>query len=326
MPEWIGGDRRRAPRYEKGQKFGCYSGGKRFLARAVNQGPGGAFLEVERILTPGAVLIVEPLVPDFGGRLPHLVATVAYFNFKPSMGAGVRWIKAICPTGVSDLRKFLQETIELTVPLSEVSRLPVMAEEMPVSYDFATGHLSMERKREEAPKDERVVSLLGVKIKERALDKLGIKDVRVVHSDAPKQKRAIVGEDTSLETRDSSREDPMEAARELEEWMRLKTLGRSINEDVTLAYDGRSVGGKAVSVAEKSVAVMMKMHPPDKGKRVLIQYGVPSGGDRVKVILVTEVSHVIRDRATGEWGMGGRILITNEGDNPGIFKKYLKSL
>jgi len=325
MGFWIGDDRRKKDRADFQEKFRCFVGGKRFTTQTLNVSPGGAFLETDRVIKPGSIMVLEQVKPGYDQRPPHLVAKVLYFAMTPAMGVGLMWIKVISENGIGNLRAFLQEVLGLEIDQFEISKLPVVAEESPVSYDFATGRVRMERVKREK-KEDKIVSMFGIKVSERTMDKMGLSSVKVVHSEAPKQKRAIVDRDDSLHSRVDGTEDPLEAAKQMEEWMRLKRIGKRINAKVVLAYDGKNTKASAHAISSSSMFVQSPDRLPEPGKRILVQFPIETAKRVVKIIIVAELQKSLRDRTSGDWGAALKIVTLNEGDNQGMFKRYIKNL
>lgn len=328
MAKPLGGDKRSTPRDDTSAKFKCFAAGRRFVSDAVNLSSGGAFVQTDRVVRPGTVIILEEAKQGYAEAVPHLVGTVVHFAMAPIMGAGIKWVKAIAPGGLEDLTVLLSELLGVEVPSGELARIPKSAREHPVSYDFASGSLNMERRREPKQESERLVSMFGIKVKEATMDKLGIGDVRVVHSEAPKQKRATIGEDdASLSTRTRNEDvDPLQAARELEDWMRFKRVGKKIDATVLLVFEGKNVEGQALSIASNSVWVQSASEPADLNKRLLIQFPIETAQKVIRIIIVGEVQKKLRNRSRDGWGASIKIVTLNEGDNVGAFKRYIGNL
>jgi len=323
VDSWFGHERRRHDRVESNQSFNCFTAGRRFTAPVADISLGGAFLLVDRVLKPGAVLIMEQAKPDFTGRPAHLVARVLHFSIKPRTGAGLTWVKAIAPAGLPQLQELLMETLGFSIPQNELTRLSVTFQESAVSWDFNLQRVAMERTI--APQQEdKVVSIFGIRVKERAVGKLGLDQVRVVHSEAPKQKRAIIGDDDSLSARDDTTVDPMEAARTLEDWLRFKKSGRAVRDKVIVACGGRSQEALVVSANLNNLFLESPGAFPEKGKRVLIRYPIDTAGTKFDVIVVGEIEKALADRTTGIFGAYVRVVTLNEGSQVGLFKRYVR--
>jgi hypothetical protein len=322
---YLGGTRRKHERRTIDERFKCFSAGRRFLGKVTNISAGGCFLELDRVMHPGTVVIVELASQAYGEKAPHLVGLLVHMVMKPVVGAGIRWVKVVAPGGARQLKQFLTDWLQIELAQSEFGQIPPTAREHPVSYDFATGIISLEKKRE-AKKDDKIVSMFGIKVKDSTMQKLGLADVKVVHSDAPKQKRAVVGEDQSMATRDDEREDPLAAAKELESWLTLKRAGKKIQEQVVMVYEGRNVPAQALSINPTALWVECKDKPPEEQKRLLIQFPVEMAKKTVNVIIVGEVQKRLRNRTHDGWGVSIKIVTFNEGDNVGIFQRYMKNL
>lgn len=325
MSSWIGDDRRKRDRLDCQESFRCFVGGKRFVTQTLNVSPGGAFLETDRVIKPGSVMVLEQAKPGYDERPPHLVAKVLHFVMIPVMGVGLQWVKVISENGIGNLRRFLNDVLGIEIDQFEISKLPVVAEENPVSYDFATGRVRMERVKREK-KEDKIVSMFGIRVSERAMDKLGLSSVKVVHSEAPKQKRAVVDRDESLSTRVEGNEDPSEAARQMEEWIRLKRMGKRINAKVVLVFDGKNVKASALAISSNSMFVQSPERLPEAGKRILVQFPIETAKRVVRIIIVVELKKALRDRTSGDWGGSLKIVTLNEGDNQGMFKRFIKNL
>jgi len=326
MSDRLGGERRKLPRDDTDVKFKCFVSGRRFVAGAVNMGPGGAFIRTDRVVRPGSIIIMELVQTGYAESIPHLVGRIAHFAISPEMGAGVKWVKAIAPGGLSQLRQYLTEVLEIEVPRSEVSRLPVAAEEHPVSYDFASQALNMEKRREPRERSEKIVSMFGIKVKEATMDRLGIGDVRVVHSEAPKQKRATIGDGVSMRSRDEGDIDPLDAAKELEEWMRLKRVGKKVDAEVLMVFEGKNIEGNALSMSANTIWIQSQNEPPDAGKRLLIQFPIELAKKVIRVIIVAEVQKRLINRSRDGWGLSVKVITVNEGDDIGAFNRFLTNL
>ena len=326
MEERFGGDRRKHPRFERGEKFKVFAGGQRHVVKALNQGPGGAFLLVERVIKPGTMVVVEPAVPgQVGTGHPHIVAKVLYFSLSPTIGVGVKWMKAICHEGVSRLRSFLAHTVSIEISDEALQALPAVADELPVSYDFATKKVAIE-KQLAVEKDDRVVSMFGIKVRGGALDRVDNMGVSVIQSEAPRQKRVVMSEDDQFKGREDSREDPLQAAKEMEQRLKILRRRKEINVNVSVLFEGRKYPSRAIAIESKGLYVEAEEPLLAVKKRVLVQFPLELGDDEVPIIIVGEVSKTLRNRATGHYGVDLRIVTVNEGEQPGIFKQYLRSL
>ena len=326
MEDRFGGDRRKQPRFERGEKFKVFAAGQRHVVKALNQGPGGAFLMVERVIKPGTMVVVEPAVPgQVGTGHPHIVAKVLYFSLSPNIGVGVKWMKAICHEGVSRLRSFLAHTVSVEISDEKLVDLPTVAEELRVSYDFATKKVAIE-KRLATEKDDRVVSMFGIKVRGDALDRVDNMGVAVIQSEAPRQKRVVMSEDEQFKGREDSREDPLQAAKEMEQRLKIMRRRKEIRVKVSVLFEGRKYPAFALAIESKGVYVESDDPLPAVKKRVLVQFPLEMGDSEVPIIIVGEVAKALRNRATDQYGVDLRIVTVNEGEQPGIFKQYLKSL
>jgi len=304
--------------------FNCFAAGRRFTVSVADISEGGAFLLVDRVLKPGTVVVLEQAKPNFSGQPPHLVARVAYFAIKPHTGAGLSWVKAIAPAGLGQLKEILMETLGVSIPENELARLPLSFEERTVSWDFALKRVAMERQQAQAPEDK-IVSMFGIRVREQTLEKLGLDQVRVVHSEAPKQKRAIIGDDSNLDARDDVSGDPMEAARVLEDWLRFKKSGRAVRDKVVVAFEGRSTEAVAVSVNLNNIFLESHTPFPEKGKRVLVRYPLAVAGTSIDIIVVGEIERPLTDRTADLHAAYVRVVTLNEGSHVGLFKRYVRA-
>jgi hypothetical protein len=326
MLDWIGGERRREVRVDTEDKFRCFMSGRRFQTSATNISAGGAFVRLDRVVRPQTTLVMELVQEGRTLRSPALVARVVYFTIKPVMGAGVQWLRIVSQDGLSALRSFLRERFEMDVPDAELRRFSSLADqEHPMSFDFKTGILNLEKARDSQRKDK-IVSMFGIKVSERTMDRLGLGNVRFVQSEAPSKKRAVLREEDSLVGRDDSGEDPLEAARRLEEWMRLKRHGRPIDVQVVLAYQGRNVSARAMSISTTYLFVEAPERLPEPGTRLLVRFPVKTATERVPIIIVAEVVKSLRGSRTEEWGSSLKIVTLNEGERIGIFNRYVSTL
>ncbi len=323
MGSWIGHERRKHRRIESSLSFNCFIPGRRFTAPVRDLGLGGAFLLMDRVVKPGTIVVLEQARPDFTGHPPHLVAKVNYFAIKPRPGAGLSWLKAIAPAGLAQLQEFLAETVGFSIPRNELARLPASFQEAAVSWDFVLERVAMERLKQ--AKEDKVVSMFGIRVSEQTLEKLGLDQVRVIHSEAPKQKRAIVGEDDSLDTRDNGTVDPLEAAKTLEEWLRFKKTGRTVRDRVVVAFEGRSMEALAVAISLNYVFLESRSPFPDRGKRVIVRYPIETAGTRVDIIIIGEVEKALVDPTADLRAAYLRVVTLNEGRQVGVFKRYVRT-
>jgi hypothetical protein len=324
MGSWIGHERRKHERLASSQSFNCFAGGRRFTTSVRDVSLGGAFLLVDRVLKPGTIIVLEQAKPDFTGRPAHLVAKVNYFAIKPQTGAGLSWLKAIAPAGLAQLQELLSDTLGFSIPRNELARLPATFQEAAVSWDFNLERVAMERIKQQV-KEDKVVSMFGIRVREQTLEKLGLDQVRVVHSEAPKQKRAIVGDDETLQAREDASIDPLEAARTLEDWLRFKKTGRAVRDKVVVACEGKSMEAVAVSVNLNNIFLESHNPFPEKGKRVLIRYPLDTAGTKIDVIVVGEIEKPLVDRTAELCAAYVRIVTLNEGSQVGLYKRYVRA-
>lgn len=325
--DFFGDDRRKHPRFERGDKFKCFAGGQRFSAVAVNQGPGGAFLETERIFKPGSLVVIEQSSTGYsdGGAKPHIVGKVLYFGFKPTRGIGLEWIKAVSLEGLESLMTFLADYFGVELTEQMVQQLPSAAREMPISFDFNTQRLLVERSLI-AKKDDSMVNLFGVKVRGGALDKLDNMDVKVIASESPRQKRVVMSEEDQYKHRDDSSEDPLEVAKQMEKRHKIIRRRKECKEEVTMLADGQKYEGSAIAVDTSALYVEGSLPFPNIRKRVLVHFPIQAESGAVKIIIVGEIMDSLHNRARQMYGVDVKIITLNEGDKKGIFKEYLRSL
>ncbi len=320
--DWLGGDRRKVERSQEELKFRCFMGGRRFNTVARGSSAQGAFVELDRVVRPGTVLILELLRPGYSQRAPALIGEIVHFSVKPVMGAGVMWRRAVSEDGLVALGRFLSEQFGLAISESEQQRFAGMKNDvLTVAYDFSTGCLSLEKARRTG--GDKIVSMFGIKVSERTMDKLGLGDIRVVQSEAPSKKRAVLRTDPD---ESDWRKDTVEEAKRLEEWTRLKRLGRPVEVPVVLSFDGGNVNGRSASVSNKSLFVQAGHRLPAPGARVLVRFPVRTAQTLHSVIIVGEVQKTLRSLDGSEWGCSLEIVTVNEGENDGIFRRYVETL
>lgn len=114
MVNWA--EKRRHKRFSLLEKFTCYSGGKKLLCLALDQGPGGAFLATSETLPTGAGVIVVP-DEDLEKRSIYLVGQVMRQMEVPRKGLGLKWAYAVGLEGQDALRHFLKDHFK--VPISK---------------------------------------------------------------------------------------------------------------------------------------------------------------------------------------------------------------
>ncbi len=325
MREWIGDERRKDDRAASESRFRCYHSGKRFQATVVNICSGGAFLAFDRIVRTGAPIVMELLRPGQSERAPALVGEVVHFALKPVMGAGVRWVKAVSEDGLDDLHSFLKDFLGVSIELAEMHRFAKKEEHNEtVGYDFRSGLLTVEKRRTQS--GDKIVSMFGIKVSERAMEKLGLAEVRVVQSAAPRKKRAILHDQDVEFPSEERAEDPAVVTRRLEEWMRMRRLGRSLEVSVVLAFDGRNVKGRTGSASTKGLFVEAQERLPEPGSRVLVRFPVRKLEGPSSIIIVGEVQKTMRGPDGKSWGTSLSIVTVNEGDDPGIYRRHIESV
>jgi len=268
---------------------------------------------------------MELLRPGQSGRSPALVGEVVHFALKPVMGAGIKWVKAVSEDGLDDLHDFLKDFLGLEIELAEMHRFSSKEDHhQTIGYDFRSGLLTLEKRRTQS--GDKIVSMFGIKVSERTMEKLGMSDVRVVQTAAPKKKRAILHDEDEAISPEEVVEDPTVVAKRLEEWMRLRRLGRSLEVPVVLAYDGRNVNGRTASVSMKGIFVQAGEKLPSPGSRVLVRFPVKMAKALYSLIIVGEVQKTLRGPKGEVWGSSLKIVTVNEGDNPGIFRRYIETI
>lgn len=325
MGGWLGDNRRKHPRFERGDRFRCFYAGQKFMVKAVNQGPGGAYLEIPKVIKPGTILVLEDPASESVGTKNHLVAKVLYFSVKPVAGVGVQWLKAVAPEGVDRLAAFLNRVLQLELSSADTDKLGGAARELPVTYDFATGRIAVE-KALAAKKEEKFVSLFGIKVREGALAKVDSMGVQLVQSEAPRQKRVIMGEDQGLASRDTSREDPLEVAKQMRDRLRILQTKKEIKEEVALIVEGVKVPARVIGVDSKALFVESDQVLPPEGKRVLLHFTIKMKTLTHPIVIVGEVTWRIRNRSSGREEADVKIITVNEGDRVGIFRQYVHQL
>jgi hypothetical protein len=135
-------DRRQHHRYSPGGLFRVHGGDAREeVAKASNQGPGGAFLPVRRALPDGTLLILDVFDPEAVHRGPPvlLVAEVMYTKQEPTLGVGIRWKHALCTEGVDRLSTFLETHFHLFLDPKKIGAFHVEQLDGPIQYDFHFG-------------------------------------------------------------------------------------------------------------------------------------------------------------------------------------------
>lgn len=325
MLEWIGDERRTHERVSSEVKFRCYLSGKRFQADVQTISAKGAFVALDRVVRPGASIVMELLRPGKMERAPALVAQVVHFALKPVMGAGLQWARAVSEDGLDELHSFLQEFLGLEIDVAETHRFSAREEHsQTVGYDFRSGLLSVEKRTTQS--GDKIVSMFGIKVSERMMEKLGMEEVRVVQSAAPKKKRAVLHDQDAAVGEEEPVEDPAVVAKRSEEWMRLRQLGRSLEVPVVLAFEGRNLNGRTASISPKGFFVQAKERLPAPGARVLVRFPVKTEEAEVSIIIVAEVAQTLRGPRGVDWGSSMKIVTVNEGDNPGIFRRYVATV
>jgi hypothetical protein len=325
MLDWIGDDRRRNNRAGAEVRFRCYLSGKRFQANVANMSSSGAFLALDRVVRPGAPIVMELMRPGQSVRSPALVCEVVHFALKPVMGAGVKWVKAVSEDGLDDLNDFMKDFLGFEIELTEMQRFSSKGDtDQTVGYDFRSGLLTLEKRRTQS--GDKIVSMFGIKVSERAMEKLGMADVKVVQTAAPKQKRATLHDPDGTVTLDERAEDTVATAKRLDEWMLLRRQGRSLEVPVVLAFAGRNFNGRTASVSMKGLFVDAAERLPEPGSRVLVRFPVKTAQTVHSVIIVGQVQRTLRGPKGERWGSSLSIVTVNEGENPGIFRRYIETI
>ena len=112
MVDWA--EKRKHKRFRLLEKFTCYSGGKKLLCLALDQGPGGAFLATSETLPTGSGVIVVP-DEDLEKRSIYLVGRVMRQVEVPRRGVGLKWAYAVSLEGQDALRHFLRDHFKVPV-------------------------------------------------------------------------------------------------------------------------------------------------------------------------------------------------------------------
>jgi len=130
-----GAEKRKHKRFRLLEKFTCYSGGKKLLCLALDQGPGGAFLATSETLPTGAGVIVVP-DEDLEKRSIYLVGRVMRQVEVPRRGVGLKWAYAVGLEGQDALRHFLRDHFKVPVPKEPTSSKTGGAGIQRSIYDF----------------------------------------------------------------------------------------------------------------------------------------------------------------------------------------------
>jgi len=132
MVNWA--EKRRHKRFRLLEKFTCYSGGKKLLCLALDQGPGGAFLATSEMLSIGTGVIVVP-DEDLEKRSIYLVGRVMRQVEVPRRGLGLKWSYAVGLEGQDALRHFLRDHFKVPVAKEAAAKAGGSAVQRSI-YDF----------------------------------------------------------------------------------------------------------------------------------------------------------------------------------------------
>ncbi|MBM4370697.1 MAG: hypothetical protein FJ098_03540 [Deltaproteobacteria bacterium] len=144
MADPPGPERRVHPRYSPGDHFDVFTGAPRpDDAVARDQGPGGAFLPVRRLLPEGSLLILDVHEPEAVRRAPPvlLLAEVVYAKEAPVQGIGIRWKHALCLDGLDHLSMFLEAHFHLFLDPRKIGAFHREQLDGALQYDFHFGTL-----------------------------------------------------------------------------------------------------------------------------------------------------------------------------------------
>jgi len=319
-----GAERRRGPRYASTGKLVLHlAGGQKVTGQVVDKGPCGAFIESTKVVRPGTIIVVEEVSSAEISVRPHLVSRVVRYVLTPKPGAGIEWVKAVAPDGIGQLVSLMKNVACLELDRALVDPFRTVLKDTAVSYDFSTGRVMVEKALAER-QNERWVNLYGVRVKERAVSAMDTMGVKVVQSEAPKQRRAVINEEESLASREDAPVDPQSAARDLEDRMRLIAGKKQVNDPVTALYEGVRIQAKAIAVDGTMVFLDSVQQMPQERERLMVYYTIPTKHGPQTVAIVGEVARRFTNRATRHFEAAVKILTVNEGANKGIFWLFVK--
>ena len=136
-------ERRQHPRYGQGSRFHVHApGGPPQLSRAENQGPGGAFIPVQRPVPVGSHLVIEAHEPMVKGPPVLLVAEVMYCREIPTPGIGIQWRYAVCLDGIDHLAAFLEVHFHLFLDPKRLGSYERGLLEAAIRYEFLVGSVN----------------------------------------------------------------------------------------------------------------------------------------------------------------------------------------
>ena len=95
---------------------------------------------------------------------------------------------------------------------------------------------------------------------------------------------------------------------------------------MVLAFAGRNFNGRTASVSMKGLFVDAAERLPEPGSRVLVRFPVKTAQTVHSVIIVGQVQRTLRGPKGERWGSSLSIVTVNEGENPGIFRRYIETI
>jgi hypothetical protein len=240
----------------------------------------------------------------------------------PRFGVGVEWMRAVAPGGVAALVAFMESHLGLTIPEETINALPGSLRNGEVFWDFKMECIrALEKKR---PKTEmKKVSMFGVTIREDILEQLG--DVEIVHSEAPKQKRANLSKPSVAGRASSTEDEATDQAQALKMWMTLVGRRKRVDEPAKVIHNGKKRKATILSVDAQAMFLEYKKKVPEVDDRLLVEAGFSIEKNRYQIRFIVKVKKVLFREDKKLWGVETRILSVTEGGFRGVFTQYLKS-
>jgi len=338
-------EKRRYPRYPGGAIFSGAGPGGRIHAASANQGPGGAFLESVEPMRPDSRVYLTVHDPFERDQPVVLIARVTHATTVPTTGVGLEWLTAVCQFGLDRLKKFLDAHFHLLVDPQRSGAHVASELTGCVSYDFKYG--TVEPTEHQVLEElEHADTFYGLKLGGSFLPKAQFMEVKVQRSGGSVVSAAFRRESgmdlAALDhmTRYGHGEAPptgpvaMEPAdkalpmtdeeRDAWRWDLKRRRRASLPAEMTVS--GKRLRCVVTHLARDAVFLMYEGEPASRDDRVVLEIQATVGVNFQRIVLVADVTRVVRDRKQGRVGVDTRVVSIDEGKNPGFFDQLLLAL
>ena len=336
-------ERRRYPRFSSGTSFVGQGPDGPVKGQAINQGPGGAFLETTGSVRIGSKLVLTVHDPFERDMPVFLVARVAYSREEPRQGIGIEWQAAISRFGMVRLKQFLETHFHLVIDPRKSGAFAGSSLEGAVAYEFKHGTLGPATE-ELLAEIEDAETYYGIKFSGGFLPKAQFLEVRLVPPDSGAKtsqfRRELSMDRAATDAVDKygpgevvtqpiavdKEADPSLSEEDLQEWKYEMKRRKRLALPVSMTIRGEEVEGMVKNFDRDNLFLLSAAVKPAKGDRVILEMPLTVSNRSAHVVVVGDVTRIARDKRTKNVGFDVRILSLDERGEDGIFEQLLLAL